>query len=592
MQLVQVGSERRRAYQAVLHFDRRDRVVQLANEAMPSVRMADDDADLAVAETDVLYRHLIGIESPNFSDLWLVDVRDGQRRKIVENRQVAGAALSPGGRYLAWYDSADRHWHVLDTRGGQNIEVTSAVPYPIWNEDDDRPMHPSPYGRAGWTEGDRELLIYDRYDIWALDPTGRTPPRVITGGMGRDRLIQFRYVDLDPNERAIPRAEPLLLSAFHLRTKAAGFFRSEVASSGPPQELVFGPKRYSRPAVSEAGATLLYTREDVAEFPDLWVADRWFGAPTRVSHANPQQDEYNWATAELVEWKSTYGVDLQGLLYRPEDFDAAQRYPMMVYFYERSSDGLHQHVPPLPHRSVIRPTFWASRGYLVFVPDIIYQSGYPGKSAMDAVMPGVLKLAAEPWVDEENVGVQGHSWGGYQIAYMVTQTNFFRAAGAGAPVANMTSAYGGIRWETGLSRVFQYERTQSRIGASLWEHTPRYIENSPLFFLDRVETPLLIMHNDEDGHVPFEQGIELFVGLRRLGKPAWMINYNNQPHWPITVANILDWNIRLQQFFDHYLKGAPAPAWMVRGVPATEKGRTLGLDLVEETPVREPAGTH
>jgi dipeptidyl aminopeptidase/acylaminoacyl peptidase len=593
MQLVNVGSERRRTYQAVVHLDRRDRIVQLATEAMPAVRLsADGDADLAVAETDVPYRHLIGIESPNFSDLWLIDVRDGQRRKVVENRQVSGAALSPEARYISWYDSSDRHWHVLDTRRDHLTTVTTAIPFPVWNEDDDRTMPPSPYGRAGWTTGDRELLIYDRFDIWAVDPAGRSAPRAITAGMGRDRSIQFRYIDMDPDERAIPRDEPLLFSAFQLRTKDAGYFRGSVAGSATPQELVFGPKSYSRPAVAESGTALLYTREDVAEYPDLWVADRWFGAPVRVSEANPQQAEYNWATAELVEWQSTDGVALQGILYRPENFDPARRYPMMVYFYERSSDGLHQHIPPLPHRSVIRPTFWASRGYLVFVPDIVYQAGYPGKSAMDAVMPGVLKLAAEPWVDQDNVGVQGHSWGGYQIAYMITQTNFFKAAGAGAPVANMTSAYGGIRWQTGLSRVFQYERTQSRLGASLWEHTPRYIENSPLFFLDRVETPLLIMHNDEDGHVPFEQGIELFIGLRRLGKPAWMINYNDQPHWPITAANILDWNIRLQQFFDHFLMGAPAPVWMVEGVPATEKGRTLGLDLVEEGSAGAPAGQH
>jgi dienelactone hydrolase len=583
MQLVNADRERRRTYEAVVHLDRRDRVVQLATEALPTVRVADrGDGDMALAETDVPYRGMVGIETPGFSDLWLIDVRDGQRRKVLENRQVGAAALSPGGRYLAWYDFADRHWHALEPGRDRRTVLSADIPFPMWNEDHDLPMLPGPYGRAGWTDGGRELLVYDRFDIWAVDPAGRAAPRRITGGVGRDRSIRFRHVDLDPSEPSIPRDAPILLSAFHLRTKDAGFFRGRVVGAAAPEELLWGPKSYGRPTRAEDGGALLFTRQDVTEFPDLWTAGPWLEGATRVSDANPQQADFNWATVELVEWRSTDGTPLQGLLYRPEDFDPSRSYPMIVYFYERSSDGLHQHIPPLPHRSVIRPTFYASRGYLVFVPDIVYQEGYPGKSAMDAVMPGTLMLAAEPWVDESNVGIQGHSWGGYQIAYMITQTNFFRAAGAGAPVANMTSAYGGIRHETGLSRVFQYERTQSRIGGSLWEQTPRYIENSPLFFLDRVQTPLLIMHNDEDGHVPFEQGVELFIALRRLGKPTWLVNYNNQPHWPVTAANIRDWNIRMQQFFDHYLKGAPAPAWMVDGIPAVEKGRNLGLDLVED----------
>jgi dipeptidyl aminopeptidase/acylaminoacyl peptidase len=219
---------------------------------------------------------------------------------------------------------------------------------------------------------------------------------------------------------------------------------------------------------------------------------------------------------------------------------------------------------------------------VVFVPDVVYRTGYPGQSALDCVVPGVLELIRRGFVDPERVGVQGHSWGGYQIAYLVTKTNVFRAAAAGAPVANMTSAYGGIRWESGMSRMFQYERTQSRIGRTLWDAPLRYLENSPLFWADRIETPLLILHNDNDGAVPWYQGIELFTAMRRLRKPAWLVNYNGEPHWPLPYPKRRDWNIRMQQFFDHYLMGAPEPEWLAKGVPATEKGRTLGLELVTE----------
>ncbi len=594
MQKLQIERERKRAYRAVVLLDQRDRIVQLANEAMPEVDVGrKGDADVAVAETGVPYRHLVGIDAPEHADIWLVDVTTGQRRRVVQDGQVARTTLSPEAKHVAWYDYRARQWMAMPVDGRAPVAVTAGIPYPLWDEDDDHPMLPSPYGMAGWTAGDRALLVYDRYDVWAVSPTGRGDPRAITEGFGRENDIRLRYVDLDPEQDALESDAPLLLSGFQLRTKDAGFFRDHVDGGRAPERLVWGAKQFGRPVRAEDADALLYTREDVAEFPDLWVADRSFSGAHRISDVNPQQKEYNWATVELVSWLSTDGIPLQGLVYRPENFDPSRQYPMMVTFYERSSDELNAYSPPLPHRSVIRPTFYASRGYIVFEPDIVYEDGYPGESAMDAIMPGVLKLAAEPWVDAKRVGVQGHSWGGYQIAYMVTRTDFFAAAEAGAPVANMTSAYGGVRWGTGTSRMFQYERTQSRIGGSLWEEPSRYIQNSPIFELDKVKTPLLIMHNDHDSAVPWTQGIELFLGMRRLQKPAWMIVYNDAPHWPVTPADIRDWNIRMQQFFDHYLQGAPAPVWMTDGIPATEKGRTLGLDSAEGTMAsgaREAAG--
>ncbi|MDE0649443.1 MAG: prolyl oligopeptidase family serine peptidase, partial [Gammaproteobacteria bacterium] len=265
----------------------------------------------------------------------------------------------------------------------------------------------------------------------------------------------------------------------------------------------------------------------------------------------------------------------------------SEEYPMMVYFYERSSDGLYGYTAPAPGSSSINRSFYVSRGYLLFVPDIPYRDGYPGESALDAVVPGVLELVEEGFVDADRIGVQGHSWGGYQIAYMVTRTDLFAAAEAGAPVSNMISAYGGIRWQSGRSRAVQYERGQSRIGGSLWEYPLRFIENSPIFTADKINTPILMLHNDEDGAVPWYQGIELFVALRRLGKPVWMLNYNGEAHGLRQRHNQKDWAIRMQQFFDHYLKGAPAPVWMEEGVPAIMKGRTLGLELTRVRAISE-----
>ena len=285
---------------------------------------------------------------------------------------------------------------------------------------------------------------------------------------------------------------------------------------------------------------------------------------------------YFWGNVELVNWTSLDNIPLQGLLYKPEGFDPKKKYPMIVYFYEKESDNLHGYTHPTPLRSTINRSTYVSDGYLVFVPDIVYKVGFPGESAMNCIMPGVTQLISKGFVDEKNIGIQGHSWGGYQTAYMVTRTDLFKAGEAGAIVANMISAYGGIRWESGLSRMFQYEHSQSRIGGSLWEKPMHYIENSPIFFADKIKTPLLLLHNDADGAVPWYQGIEMYMALRRLNKPVWMLNYNGEPHWPVKRENRMDFQIRMKQFFDYYLKGAPMPPWMKEGVPAIEKGITKG----------------
>ena len=300
-----------------------------------------------------------------------------------------------------------------------------------------------------------------------------------------------------------------------------------------------------------------------------------------ISDANPQQKDYRWGTAELYQWTSLTGEQLSGTLVKPEGFDPAKKYPMIVNFYERSSNRLYRHRAPYPHRSTINYSFYANKGYLIFNPDVPYRIGYPGESAYNAVVSGVTALINEGFVDDKNIGVQGHSWGGYQIAHLITRTNIFKCAESGAPVVNMFSAYGGIRWGSGRSRMFQYEKTQSRIGGTIWEYPLRYLENSPIFFLDKVETPVLILHNDKDGAVPWYQGIEFFVALRRLGKPAWMLNYNDEPHWPVKRQNRIDFNIRMQQFFDHYLQGAAEPLWMKKGIPAIEREVNKGYELME-----------
>jgi len=585
MQLVRMEEEKERTYRAMLDLSSGD-VVQLATVEVPDVEVgAHGDGAVALGTSDLPYRQLISWDG-FYADLYAIDVADGSRRRIAE-RVRRGGDLSPGERYVTRWDGFEKAWFAIDVRTGEEINLTGSMDVPFHDLLDDHPDALRSYGSAGWTEDDGAFVVYDRFDIWAIDPTGARAPRNLTEGVGRATDTRFRYIDLDRDDPVVPTDDDVLLSSFHLYTKAAGIYRDRFDGSDAPEMLIADDARFASVRRAEDADVVTLTRSTFRDFPDLWVTDTDLDDPRQVTDANQQQEGFRWGTAELVEWTSNDGIPLQGILYKPDDFDPTQQYPMVVYFYERLSDGLHQYFVPAAGSSSINRSFYVSRGYLLFVPDIPYRIGYPGESAVDAVVPGVLELVDQGFVDRDKIGVQGHSWGGYQISYMVTRTDLFAAAEAGAPVANMVSAYGGIRWQSGMSRAFQYERTQSRIGGSLWETPLRYIENSPIFTADKIRTPLLMMHNDADGAVPWYQGIELFAALRRLGQPVWMLNYNGEAHGLRQKHNQRDWAIRMQQFFDHYLMDQPAPVWMEEGVPAILKGETLGLELTRKGPVSE-----
>jgi len=331
---------------------------------------------------------------------------------------------------------------------------------------------------------------------------------------------------------------------------------------------------------AKEGSLVMMRASTIRNYPDLELTDVNFGMRTKISNANPTQKGFNWASVELVKWKSYKGIELEGLLYKPENFDSTNSYPMIVYFYELYSDKLHSYYSPKPTASIVFPTEYASAGYFVFIPDIRYEVGHPANSAYDCIMSGTDAMIKKyPSIDSTRLGLQGQSWGGYQTAQLITMTTRYKAAMAGAPVSNMFSAYGGIRWGTGINRQFQYEKTQSRIGKTIWESPELYVENSPLFHLPKVTTPLLIMHNDGDGAVPWYQGIELYNGLRRLRKPCWLLNYNDDDHNLMKNANRIDLSIRMRQFFDYYLNNQPVPVWLKDGIPALKKGEELRYEL-------------
>jgi dipeptidyl aminopeptidase/acylaminoacyl peptidase len=383
----------------------------------------------------------------------------------------------------------------------------------------------------------------------------------------------FRYRSLDPEEKTIPAGQPLLLSVTNDRTRATGFYRlASLAAAAAPEKVVMLDKAFGAVTKARKTGTVVFTLSRFEEFPDLWLSDTSFKDMKKVSNANPQQAEFAWGKSEIIDYVNADGRKLRAILTRPDNFDPAKQYPLMVYIYEELTQGLHSYGMPNVATSINIPRY-VSNGYVVLRPDIVYTTGYPGEAAEKCVIPAVNTVVAMGFVDPKRVGIQGHSWGGYQITHLITRTNLFAAVEAGASVSNMISAYGGIRWGTGMSRAFQYEKTQSRIGAPPWDAPLQFIENSPIFWVKKIQTPYLTIHNDEDDAVPWYQGIEFITALRRLGKEGYLFNYNGERHGLRNRDNMKHWTVHMDEFFDHYLLGRPRPEWMDTGVPFLERGK-------------------
>ncbi|MFK7741812.1 MAG: alpha/beta hydrolase family protein [Planctomycetota bacterium] len=564
------SDSRKASLMAAYHMDV-DRAVVLGTPSTPRVSLITDDGSRALMTDSSPYEKMVTWDG-RYTDVYIVNTVDGSKTKIIEGLR-GRASRSTGGRYITWFDPRDYDWHTYDVHSGETRNLTDGVPVAFDREKDDRPEPHGAHGTAGWTENDAEFLVYDEYDIWAISPeTGDY--RCVTDGLGRASGIRFRNssVDLRPdaerddNEKRRWLRNEMVLSATDTNTYAQGYYTDAITGASKPKKVVMRDASMGRVTRPENADRLFLTMSRFDMFPDVWTTDLSFGKGRKLTDGCQIMDDVRWGRAELVRWNSDDGTPLKGYLIKPDGFDPEKQYPMMVYFYEKSSNRLHSYVSPNIGTSP-NAAYYVSNGYLWFVPDIVYRDGYPGESCEKCVVSGVQSLIAKGFVKKDSIGVAGHSWGGYQTAHLITRTDIFAAAESGAPVVNMFSAYGGIRWGTGMSRQFQYEQTQSRIGGTIWESPMRYWENSPLFYLDKANTPVLILHNDKDGAVPWYQGIEFFTAMRRLGKEAYLFNYNDEDHGLRKKQNQRDWTRRMAQFFDHHLKGAEASSWIRQGVP-------------------------
>lgn len=512
-------------------------------------------------------------------DIYSVNVHTGAKRLIGRSYRTA-PKWSVNGKWAVMYDPIAQVWNKFDGATGKVVNISDAISYPMFMESYDKPAPAPAYGIAGWTADGNNVFLYDAYDWWKIDLTGERQPECLTKGYGRKHGKSIRKMTSNIDKDVFQKDEKVIVSLWDKDTMDEGVYQLDM--KGRLRKLMEGNYVYTIHRFSDNHEYCVWNRQNVSEFRDLWWSKSDFSNPVKVTNANPQQADYKWGTVKLIKWTNYENKENKGLLYLPEDYDPQKEYPALVQFYETHSGELNIYHAPLLSSALGDPMYFASNGYIVFMPDVHFTVGTPGQSCYDAVVSGTKYLIEQGIAHPGKIGLQGHSWSGYQTSYLVTKIDLFTCANIAAPITDMVTGYLGIRNGSGLPRYFMYEETQSRMGKTLWEAKDKYLASSAILEADKIHTPLLILHNDEDEAVAYEQGRALYLAMRRLQRPAWLLNYKGEGHFVLGRGAQKDWTIRMMQFFDYYLKGTKEPRWMKEGIHLRERGIDQKYDLLKK----------
>jgi dipeptidyl aminopeptidase/acylaminoacyl peptidase len=503
------------------------------------------------------------------ADLYLIDLASGERVKIKERlSDDFYVRSSPGGRYLIYLQ--DDHYWTVNTATRAVVNITRNVQTSFIDRESDATIKQKPaFGVAGWTKNDESVILYDNFDLWQVSPDGSRAQRLTDGAADQTR---HRYLRLDPDEEWIDVNKPTYLSLFGVRSKKSGFARLRFGAG--VERLVWLDKSVQRLAKAKDAEAYSYSIEDFDDSPDVFVGDASLKDAKQVTKTNPFQSDYAWGRSELVEYKTERGERLQGALIYPAGYEAGRKYPMVVYLYERLSDGLHQYSAP-SERDYYNTAAFMQHGYFVFRPDIKFQPREPGISVVECVTAAVNKVVETGMVDARKIGVVGHSWGGFDASYLATHSDLFAAAVAGAAITDLVSNYGNHHWSNGIAETDHIETGQQRMEAPLWEDLQAYIRNSAVYNAHNMKTPLLLETGDNDGTVFWHQSVELYNIARRAKKDVVMLVYVGEDHGLRKKSNQIDYHRRIHEWFGHYLKGEPAAPWITKGMSFLEREQEL-----------------
>jgi dipeptidyl aminopeptidase/acylaminoacyl peptidase len=559
--------EARRNMLAALHVDS-GTLTQLGHEVTEQVTPLKHH-NLAFAAEWKEYAMDRSIGRP-FADIYLVDLATGQRTKIKEKlNEDRYLEESPTGRYLIYLDHDQ--YCVIDVNTKATVNITKNIKTSFVNLESDAtiPQKP-PFGVAGWTKNDAEVILYDKFDLWKISPDGSHPVRLTDGAADQ---VRSRVVRVDPDEESIDLSKPVYLSLFGVLSKKSGYAVLRPGTSAP-EKLIWADKSIERLAKAADAPVFEYVSETYEESPNVFVAGPDLKDSKRVTDTNAFQSKYAWGHSELIDYKDSHGTHLQGALFYPAGYEPGKKYPMVVYMYEKLSDGLHHYNAP-SERSYYSTSAFTTHGYFLLQPDIVFQRSDPGLSVADCVTAAVKKVLEKGAVDEKRIGVVGHSWGGFDAAFLATHTHIFAASVAGAPITDLVSNYGNHHWSNGIAETDHIETGQQRMAVPLYEDLNAYIRNSAVFAVSTMTTPLMIEVGDADGTVFYHQGVELFNIARRAKKNVVLLVYQGEDHGLRKKADQVDYQHRILAWFGHYLKDEPAPTWITEGESYLDHQREL-----------------
>lgn len=558
-----------------------NRLVRLADDSIDAVQLSDNQ-QAAIATDDRPYFDDIR-SGRQYHDVYRVDLATGKRERLV-TKTAFPASTSSTGRYVLYEQGG--HWWSYDLTTGARANLTARIPDPFVNVEDDHPVaERRPYGVGGWLIGDRAVVLYDRYDLWEVNPDGSHPVRLTRG---REDSTVYRIDWIDPETRVIDPAKSVYLSMAGEWNKKSGYARLTIGRA--PERLIWVDKSISRLAEAKnAPAVFAYVAQTAEEPPNVWLTTSTLDAAQQLSHTNAFLADHAWGKQVLMEYTNGHGDRLQMMLTYPANYEPGKQYPMVVYYYEKLSQGFHQWVPPTD-RSTYNTSVFSQNGYFVLRPDILFRARDPGYSGLDCVTSAVRAVLATGMIDPKRVGNMGHSWGGYQSAfYAVHGHGMFAATIAGAPLTDLVSMYGYTSFNTGLPETGHYETGQERMQVPLWEDPQAYIRNSTVFAVDSLHTPLLLEEGDADGNVNYWQSMELYNFGRRLGKEVVFLIYNDENHGVARPESQLDYHRRQLEWFAHYLKGEPAADWIAHGETYLARQKLLNAYKMAGEQGRQPA---
>lgn len=563
----QASRDKNFSYLCVYHVASK-KFVRLADDKVRDVSLAPNQR-WAIGTDDQSYRLMSSLDGRRYRDVYVIDIKTGQRKLVLKkSRWYFGP--SPDGTHLLYFDKG--HYHTCELLTCAKMNITQDVPTSFVNTEDDHNVIDRPLSPIGWTKGGGSILLYDNWDIWRVDRHGDTGVNLTVNG--KEEGIRYRRrLRLDSDEKGIDLSEPIYISAQHEWTKESGIFCIENGSPGVKQ-LLWGKCSFTGLQKAKNADVMVYQRHSNLNSPNVFVANPDFAKPERLTDVNPQQKDYLWSSGvRLIDYKNSDGDKLKAALFLPANYSSRETYPTILYMYEKLSQRAYSYQRPTVRG--FNASIYTSNGYAVLMPDIKYKINDPGRSSVDCLTAALNAGIKTGVIDPKRVGIHGHSWGGYQTAFMITQSKAFKAAVAGAPLTNLISMYSSIYWNTGSTNQPIFESSQGRFNAPYWKIPEAYTRNSPVYYAHKVTTPLLLLHNDKDGAVDWNQGIEYFNTLRRLRKPVVMLQYKGENHGLVKNENRRDYTVRMQEFFDHYLKGKPAPQWLKEGIPHLKHGEHL-----------------